>query len=59
MDQMAVSRSGRRSGRDTLAVEVEALKEQLSKVRMELLNSQLETVQVVASVKSDLTQLHN
>ncbi len=58
-DQMAVSRSGRRIGRDTLAVEVEALKEQLSKVRMELLNSQLETVQVVASVKSDLTQLHN
>jgi hypothetical protein len=58
-DQMAVSRSGRRSGRDTLAVEVEALKEQLSKVQMELLNSQLETVQVVASVKSDLTQLHN
>jgi hypothetical protein len=56
---MVTSRSGRRIGRDTLAVEVEALKEQLSKVRMELLNSQLETVQVVASVKSDLTQLHN
>jgi hypothetical protein len=26
---------------------------------MELLNRQLQTVQIVASVKSDLTQLHN
>jgi hypothetical protein len=56
---MATSKSGRRSSRDTLAVEVAALKEQLSKVQMELLNRQLETVQIVASVKSDLTQLHN
>jgi hypothetical protein len=58
-DQMAVSKSSRKNVRDTLAVEVAALKEQLSKVQMELLNRQLETVQIVASVKSDLTQLHN
>jgi hypothetical protein len=58
-DQMAVSKSGRKSVRDMLAVEVAALKEQLSKVQMELLNRQLEAVQIVASVKSDLTQLHN
>jgi hypothetical protein len=58
-EQVAVSKSGRKSLRDTLAVEVAALKEQLSKVQMELLNRQLETVQIVASVKSDLTQLHN
>jgi hypothetical protein len=58
-DRMDVSKSGRRSVRDTLAVEVAALKEQLSKVQMELLQKQLETVQIVASVKSDLTQLHN
>jgi hypothetical protein len=58
-DQMVTSKLGRKSIRDTLAVEVAALKEQLSKVQMELLNKQLETVQIVASVKSDLTQLHN
>ncbi len=58
-EQMATSKSGRKSLRDTFAVEVAALKEQLSKVQMELLNRQLETVQIVASVKADLPQLHN
>jgi hypothetical protein len=58
-EQMATSKSGCKSIRDTLAVEVAALKEQLSKVQIELLNRQLETVQIVASVKSDLMQLHN
>jgi chromosome segregation ATPase len=58
-EKTAASKSGRKSIRDTLAVEVAALKEQLSKVQMDLLNRQLETVQIVASVRSDLMQLHN
>jgi hypothetical protein len=58
-DQVNTSKSSRKNIRDTLAVEVVALKEQLSKVQMELLNKQLETVQIVAAVRSDLTQLHN
>jgi hypothetical protein len=58
-DQVNTSKSSRKNIRDTLAVEVVALKEQLSKVQMELLNKQLETVQIVAAVRSDLNQLHN
>jgi hypothetical protein len=45
--------------RDTLAVELEALKEQLKKVQMDMLSRQLETMEVIASVKTGLMQLHN
>ncbi len=40
-------------------MELEALKEQLKKVQMDLLNRQLETMEVIASVKTDMMQLHN
>jgi hypothetical protein len=52
-------KAGRKGTRDTLAVELEALKEQLKKVQMDLLNRQLETMEVIASVKTDIMQLHN
>jgi hypothetical protein len=51
--------SGRKGTRDTMAVEIDALKEQLKKVQMDLLNRQLETMEVIAAVKTDLMQLHN
>jgi hypothetical protein len=52
-------KSSRKGTRDTLAVELDALKEQLKKVQMDLLNPALETMEVIASVKTDLMQLHN
>jgi hypothetical protein len=50
---------GRKTARSTMAVELDALKEQLKKVQMDLLNRQLETMEVIAAVKTDLMQLHN
>jgi hypothetical protein len=52
-------KSGRKGTRDTMAVELDALKEQLKKVQMDLLNRQLETMEVIAAVKTDLMQLYN
>jgi hypothetical protein len=49
---------GGKGTRDPLA-EIDALKEQLKTVQMDLLNRQLETMEVIASVKTDIMQLHN
>jgi hypothetical protein len=53
------AKEGRKSKHALIAVELEALKEQLRNVQMDLLNRQLETMEVIATVKTDIMQLHN
>jgi hypothetical protein len=53
-----LGKKGGKAIRDPLA-EIDALKEQLKTVQMDLLNRQLETMEVIASVKTDMMQLHN
>jgi hypothetical protein len=52
-------KGGRKSRKEAIVVELEALKQQLKNVQMDLLNRQLETMEVIASVKTDMMQLHN
>jgi hypothetical protein len=49
---------GGKGTRDPLA-ELDALEEQLKTMQMDLLNRQLETMEVIACVKTDIMQLHN